>query len=239
MEPVEEPQLTPALIAERHARLMARLREAAERADRDPDGFRVVAITKAHSIVALRAAWEAGLRSFGENRVQEAEPKVDALPDADWHFVGRLQSNKARRALARFATIHSVDSPDLLQRLERLAHDGGHHPRLLLQVNLTGEESQAGLDPAELGRAELLEALGRLEHARVVGLMTIGPFGAPADQSRATFGRLRELRDQIRGATGLALPELSMGMTADAEAAVAEGATLVRIGTAIFGPRPD
>jgi hypothetical protein len=243
VEPIVEPPLTAALIRDRHDRLVARLRAAAEKAGRDPEGFRVLAVTKGFGVQAVRAAREAGLGSFGENRVQEALPKVAALPDADWHLVGRLQSNKVRPALAAFGTIHSVDSLDLLRRIERIAHDDDRRARLLLQVNLSGEPARAGFDTEWFAtqsgrRGELAAALSEARHAPVIGLMTMAREGVPEQESRATFGRLRRLRDALREASGLALPELSMGMTADADAAVAEGATLVRIGTAIFGPRP-
>lgn len=242
MQPIAEPELTSQLIADRYGRLLDRLRAAAIAGAGDPDRFRVVAITKTHPPSVLQAAWSAGLRSFGENRVQEAELKVDALPEADWHFVGRLQSNKARRAAALFGTIHSVDSLDLLRRIERVAHDDGRRTQLLLQVNLTGEPQKAGFDPEWLANESvtggaLINELRALRHARVVGLMTIGRYGAERDEARAIFRRLRSLRDDLATASGMDLPELSMGMTADAEIAVAEGATLVRVGTAIFGPR--
>jgi PLP dependent protein len=194
-----------------------------------------VAVTKGHPIELVRSARAAGLTRFGENRIQEAEPKIEALPDAEWHLVGHLQSNKARRAVARFGTIHSIDSVALLRRVAGLAHDSAHRPRLLLQVNVSGEDTKSGLDPNELGAPDLVSAA---REASVVGLMTIAPMGASADEARSVFRRLRELRDQLRETTGLEMPELSMGMTADAEAAAAEGATLIRIGTAIFGPRP-
>jgi pyridoxal phosphate enzyme (YggS family) len=244
MLPIEEPAITPELIRSRADALMGRLRRAAEAAGRDTGGFRLVAVTKGFGIAVLRTAWQAGLRSFGENRVQEAIPKVETLPDADWHLVGRLQSNKARPAIARFGTIHSVDSIDLLQRLERIAHDEGRHPRLLVQINVTGEPTKAGFALEWFRReasvrGELANAIAGLRHAIPVGLMTIGPPGVPQAESRAAFGTLRRLRDALQEGSGVALPELSMGMTADADAAVAEGATLVRVGTALFGPRPD
>jgi hypothetical protein len=243
MEPIVEPTLTPELIRDRHARLVARLRAVAEEAGQDPDGFRVLAVTKGFGLRLLRAAREAGLAAFGENRVQEALPKVAALPDVEWHLVGRLQSNKVRPALAAFGTIHSVDSLELLRRIERIAHDDDSRERLLLQVNLSGEAAKGGFDAdwfaAEAGRpGELSAALAEVRHAPVVGLMTMARDGAPVPEARATFGRLRVLRDALQETSGIRLPELSMGMTADADAAVAEGATLVRIGTALFGPRP-
>jgi pyridoxal phosphate enzyme (YggS family) len=222
-------------IRERHDRWLARLREAAAANGYDPDRLRIVAVTKGHPLAVVQAAIDAGLTRFGENRVQEAEPKVAALPGADWHLVGHLQSNKARRAVTQFGTIHSIDSVDLLRRVAAIAAEENRAPRLLLQVNVSGEGSKSGIAP------EAFDAPGLVGAAReegIVGLMTIAPMGASVDEARSVFRRLRELRDQLRDATGLALPELSMGMTADAEAAAAEGATLVRIGTAIFGPRP-
>jgi PLP dependent protein len=241
VQPIEEPELTPPLIRARYERLVDRLRQAATRAARDPAEVRIVAVTKGFGLPVVQAARAAGMSVFGENRVQEAEPKVSAMPDADWHLIGHLQSNKARRALALFATIHSVDSLELLARLERIAHDEGLHPRLLLQVNLSGEPQQSGFAPAELASnaPDLLGALADVHAVRVAGLMTIARYGAPDREARATFAALRDLRERLQHASGIALPELSMGMTADAEAAVAEGATLVRVGTAIFGPRPS
>jgi PLP dependent protein len=242
MLPIDEPELSAALIHARSDAVASHLATAAERAGRDPRGFRIVAVTKGFGVGVVRAGWEAGLRTFGENRVQEALPKVEAFPDAEWHLVGRLQANKVRPAVGAFGTIHSVDSLDLVRRIERIAHDDGRRPRLLLQVNVSADAAKAGFEAgwfaAESARpGELAAALAELRHAAVVGLMTIGPEGAAESDARAVFARLRELRDALQQASGLPLPELSMGMTADAAAAVAEGATLVRIGTAIFGPR--
>ena len=242
MQPIEEPPLTPGLIRSRAEALTARLASAAQRAARDPTGFRLVAVTKGFGLPVVRAALEAGLTILGENRVQEAEPKVQALPDAEWHLVGRLQSNKARRALALFAVIHSVDSLELLARLDRLAHDDGRRPALLLQVNLSGEGAKAGFDAAWFGeqasrRGELASMLAELRHARVTGLMTIARAGADPAEQRATFAGLRDLRDRLREVAGMELPELSMGMTNDYVLAIEEGATLVRVGRAIFGER--
>ena len=201
-----------------------------------------MAVTKGFELSAVRAARAAGLTVFGENRVQEAVPKVEALPAAEWHMIGRLQSNKVRHALELFGAIHSVESLDLLRRIERIAHDDGHHPRLLLQVDTSAAGGRVGFS-ADWFEAQVRDATGELvrtlqevQAARVIGLMTMAPIdGTPA---RGHFAVLRQLRDALQSSTGLPLPELSMGMTADAEDAVAEGATLVRIGTAIFGPRP-
>lgn len=219
------------LIRARHERLLERLRRAAEAGGHDPDRLRIVGVTKTHPASLARAAWAAGIIRLGESRVQEAEPKIDAVPEAEWHFIGRLQSNKARRAVRRFAAIHSIDSPELLERVDGLASEEGTAPQVLLQVNVSGEASKAGIPPGALPAVTVPQA------AALVGLMTIAPMGATDAEARAVFGRLRELRDQLEQRIGHALPELSMGMSADAEAAAAEGATLVRIGTLLFGPR--
>jgi len=228
---VSEPPTVEQILA-RQQGVTARLRAAAERAGRDPDGFRIVAVTKGFGIEVARAALEAGLTRLGENRVQEALPKIQALPAAEWHLVGRLQRNKARKAVGAFAMIHSVDSLALLRRLDADATQAGLAPRLLLEVNVSGEPTKAGLAP------EQLEEMDAPPNDRVVGLMTMARHDADAEEQRRTFAALRLLRDRLQERTGLSLPELSMGMSGDAEAAVAEGATLVRIGTALFGPRP-
>ena len=222
---------SPEDIRERHALLLGRLRDVTEAHGHPPDRLRIVGITKTHPLGVVRAAIDAGLTILGESRVQEAEPKIAATPEAEWHLVGRLQSNKARRAVRAFAVIHSVDSSELLRRLDELAAEEGRPLRLLLQVNVSGEAAKAGHAPDDLARVEPPRA------AALVGLMTIAPMGVAPDAARAIFRRLRELRDGLEDRIGQALPELSMGMSADAEAAAAEGATLVRIGTALFGPR--
>lgn len=228
---VSEPP-TAERIAARHARLSAGLQAAAERAGRDPEAFRIVAVTKGFGVEVARAALHAGLRALGENRVQEALPKIEALPEAEWHLVGRLQRNKVRKAVSAFAVIHSVDSVELLRHLGDDATRAGLAPRLLLQVNVSGEATKAGFAPERLG--EVMPALSN----RVVGLMTMARHDADEAEQRLTFATLRRLRDDLEQRAGIGLPELSMGMSGDAEAAVAEGATLLRIGTALFGPRP-
>ena len=222
-------------IAKRRDALLGRLRAAAEAAGRDPDGFRIVAVTKTFPTEVCRAAFDAGLTALAENRVQEALPKIAALPEAEWHLVGHLQSNKVRRAVASFATMHSVDSVDLLRRIDAAAHDLVRRPRLLLQVNVSGEPTKSGFAPPAVLQPDTVDALAGTRNVDVVGLMTIGPQHA---DPRPGFAGLRRLRDALQDKLGRPLPELSMGMSADAEAGVAEGATLVRIGTALFGPRP-
>jgi len=219
-------------IRERHDRLVGRLRAVAAANGQDPHRLRIVAVTKGWPLEVVRAALDAGLTMLGESRVQEAEPKIAAMPGAEWHLVGRLQSNKARRAARLFEVIHSVDSGALMDRLSGIAHDEGGRPRLLLQVNVTGEAAKAGLAPEDA--LAMAPALARVP---LIGLMTIARMGATDEEARRTFRRLRELRDRLAQASGIGLEELSMGMSADAEAAAAEGATLVRIGTALFGPR--
>jgi pyridoxal phosphate enzyme (YggS family) len=243
MLPVDEPPLTTDLIRSRHAALLRRLRAAAEAAGRDPEAVRLVAVTKGFGTAVIREATAAGLSRFGENRVQDAIPKMNAAPDAEWHLVGHLQANKARPALRAFAAIHSVDSLELLARLDRIAAEESVSPAVLLQVNVTAEGTKAGFaldwfEEASGRPGPLSTAIAGLAAVQLAGLMTIGPAGGLPEESRGAFGTLRRLRDELQQLTGQPLPELSMGMTADADAAVAEGATLVRVGTAIFGPRP-
>lgn len=232
-----------AAIRERYAEVRRRIEVAADLARRDPGAIKVVAVTKGFGIDVVRAAAAAGLGEFGENRVQEAEPKIAALPDVSWHLVGHLQSNKARRAVAAFEVIQSVDSIDLLDRLEEVADELDVARAALLQVNITGAARQHGFDAAwfEAATADgrIAAALGTSpRRVGVTGLMGIGPFTTNPDESRASFTRLRELRDRLQDAAGLPLPQLSMGMTTDFELAIEEGATMVRIGTALFGERP-
>ncbi len=219
-------------IADRHARLLSRLREVAAANGHDPDRLRIVGITKGQPVEVVRGAVRAGLTILGENRVQEAEPKITAEPNVEWHLVGHLQSNKARRAVQGFDAIHSIDDIELMQRVAGIARQEHRSPTLMLQVNVSGEASKSGMTPdAALAAAPVLGEAG------VRGLMTIAPMGASVTEARAIFGALRELRERLEQVAGMGLPELSMGMTADAEAAAAEGATLVRIGTGLFGPR--
>ncbi len=215
----------------RHDRLLRRLREVADAHGHDPGRLRIVGVTKEHPLEVVAAAVDAGLTRLGESRVQEAEPKTAAFPAIEWHFIGRLQSNKARRAVRSFPVIHSIDSPELLQRVDRIADEEGRRPQVLLEVNVSGEATKAGLRPEDL------DEISAPAVAELVGLMTIARFGASEEEARAVFARLRALRDRLQQRVGRELPELSMGMSADAEAAAAEGATYVRIGTALFGPR--
>jgi hypothetical protein len=224
-------------IAKNLEEVRARLSAAARRAGRDPGAVRLVAVSKTVPVELLRQALTAGQKIFGENYLQEAQRKVAALgPGVSWHFVGHLQTNKAKGAVALFELIHSVDRLRLAQALNEAAAKIGKVQDILLQVNLAGEESKSGAAPAAV--PGLIEQIRLLPHLRLQGLMTMPPFFDDPEAARPFFQALRELRDRLEQ-NGLGpLPELSMGMTGDFEVAVAEGATLVRIGTAIFGPRP-
>lgn len=232
-----------AALAVRWDAVQARIAAAAASAGRDPAAIRVVAVTKGFGVEVVRAAVAIGLQTFGENRVQEAEPKIAVAPDAEWHLVGHLQSNKARRAVAAFSAIDGVDSLPLLMRLDAVAAELRTAPVALLQVNLTEAIGQHGFAPMDLAAAgadsRLSAVLDALRHVSVAGLMGIGPFTTDPSASRAAFAALRRMRDQLERETGRPLPELSMGMSGDLEPAIAEGATQVRVGTALFGPRVD
>jgi pyridoxal phosphate enzyme (YggS family) len=186
----------------------------------------------------LVAAVAAGLTILGENRVQEAEPKVAAVPGATWHLVGPLQSNKARRAVALFDVVESVDSVDLARRLDRLAGElrPGSGLPVLLQVNIDADPAKAGFAPADLERS--LPELGELPGLELRGLMTVGRLVERAEDARPTFRALRELSERLRGGPAALGPDLSMGMSDDYEVAIEEGATIVRVGRALFGERP-
>ena len=224
------------------ARLSAvreRIDAAARSAGRDPSAVRLVAVSKTFPIELVRAAYDAGHRDFGENRVQEALQKIARSTDLSirWHLIGHLQTNKARKAASAFAMVQSVDSVELLQKLDAAAAEAERTLELLIQVDLAGEATKHGAAPAEVPR--LLEAAGACRAARVVGLMTLPPVPDTPEDSRSWFRRLRDLRDSWRtaGVPASMLRELSMGMSGDFEVAVQEGATLLRVGTAIFGSR--
>jgi PLP dependent protein len=226
------------VIADRVAAVRERIARAAERAARSPADVTLVAVSKTHPPEAVREAFAAGVRDFGENRVQEAEPKIGGTSDlagARWHLVGHLQSNKARRAATLFDVVQSLDSVVLGERLARAGVERGRAVRVLVQVDLAGEETKFGLPEAEL--LATLEALRGREGIRVEGLMVLPPFLDDPDAVRPFFRRLRALGERAAAAGLLAGRELSMGMSHDLEAAVEEGATIVRVGTAIFGER--
>jgi pyridoxal phosphate enzyme (YggS family) len=224
-------------IAEDLERVREQITQAAAKAGRAVNEIELVAITKTHPAEKVREAVEAGHTLFGESRVQEARAKIPELPsNLRWHFVGHLQKNKIRHALPLFELFHGVDSLALAQEIDRIAAEEGAHPRVLLEVNVAGEGSKFGFK-AETLRAEIgsLLALPRLS---IEGLMCIPPLAEEAEASRKFFGQLRELRNSLEKEFDVKFPHLSMGMTQDFSIAVEEGATLVRVGTAIFGERP-
>jgi hypothetical protein len=223
-------------VAENLERVRTQIAEAAKKAGRALEQIELVAISKTHEAEKVRAAFDAGQQLFGESRVQEARVKIPLLPSAArWHFVGRLQRNKVRHALPLFELFHSVDSLDLARDMNRIADEEGLRPRILLEVNVAGEGSKIGFAPEKL--RELIESLLELPRLTIEGLMTIPPLAPEAEASRKYFAKLRELRDEFAEQFQISLPQLSMGMTGDFTVAVEEGATLVRVGTAIFGQR--
>jgi hypothetical protein len=222
---------------EARAAVLERIAAACRRARRDPASVTLVAVSKTVAADAIRDALAAGLDVLGENRVQEAAAKVPLISGARWHLVGPLQANKARRAIELFDVIESVDSVGLAERIDRLVREPGPGARypILLQVNVDADPAKAGFDPTALAGA--VARIGELNALEVRGLMTIGRLVAEPEAARPTFRRLREVSEELR-ATGLPIgPELSMGMTDDFEVAVEEGATIVRVGRALFGER--
>lgn len=215
----------------------SRIAGAAETAGRDPADVTLISVSKTHPAEVVDAAVAAGADNLGENRVQEAQAKKPGVREARWHLIGPLQRNKARVALEIFDVIHTVDRPELADRLQFLLEKDwpGRSVDVLLEINVGDEPQKAGVAQAEAG--ELLESVVGCRQLKVCGLMAIPPFGAAAEASRPYFRALRELRDRLQDETGRPLPELSMGMSHDFEIAVAEGATMVRVGTAIFGAR--
>jgi pyridoxal phosphate enzyme (YggS family) len=226
-------------IGDRLTAVRERVAAAARAAGRDPSSVRLVAVSKTFPIDAIREAYAAGQRDFGENRVQEVLQKIASGTDLEirWHLLGHLQANKARKAAPAFATIHSVDTVDLLQKIDVAAAEAGRTPELLVQVDLAGEATKFGARPEEVPR--LFEAAASCRAARVTGLMTLPPVPESPEDARPWFVRLRGLRDQwlAAGVPASMLRELSMGMSADFEVAIQEGSTIVRVGTAIFGSR--
>ena len=223
-------------IAERWRRVVDRVGEAAVRCGRSPDDVRVCAVTKTVGPPEIREAVAAGAKRLGESRVQAAEPKIRELAAeglaVEWHMIGRLQRNKARRAVELFDAVQSVDSLPLASRLSALGVERGRPVAVLIEVLTSAEETKGGVSLAEA--PEVIAAARELPGIAVGGLMTMAPFTADEVAIRTSFASLRELRERLGGAA--ALPALSMGMTNDFEIAVEEGSTLVRVGTAIFGP---
>lgn len=226
-------------IKERLENVRARIRAAAERAGRQPDEIKLIAISKTHGVAIVREALAAGVTDLGENRVQEAESKINEIGrgEARWHLVGHLQTNKARRAVELFDVVHSVDSVALVEKLERLCVETERRELpVLVQLALAGEQTKSGVDSASL--PTLLDAFISCDRVRLVGLMTLPPFFEDPECTRPFFKALRDLRDQLKAQGHFHGPgELSMGMSHDFEVAIEEGATMVRVGTAIFGER--
>jgi hypothetical protein len=224
-------------LQENLTRIRSRIDQACERSGRQPDSVRLMAVSKNQPPERVAEAASAGLTLFGENRIQDAKVKIPLCPgQLEWHFIGHLQSNKSRDAVSLFQVVQGVDSLALAEELQKQALKQARSLPILLEVNVSGESSKFGWNPDRL-LAELMQlnALTRLE---VHGLMTIAPYAVDPEQVRPIFRRLRELRDRCTDLLGASLPVLSMGMSGDLEVAIEEGATLVRVGTALFGERP-
>ena len=215
-----------------------RIRAACDRAGRNPEDVEIVAVTKTHGADVVKEAWDAGLQIVGENKVQEAAwKKPSSVSGPQWHLIGHLQSNKVRHALELFDFIHSVDSVKLADRINFIADEIGASPRVLLEVNVSGEKSKSGMSPDAV-RPTIEHIASECPRITVEGFMTMAPFSENPEDARPYFRRLRELRDALQDSLGIGLPRLSMGMSGDYEVAVEEGATWVRLGTVLFGERP-
>jgi PLP dependent protein len=229
-------------IADNLVRVRERIEAAVRRTGRNPEEVSLMAVTKTFPPERIREAYAAGLRLFGENRVQEFAGKAEAVRDlagAEWHMIGHLQTNKTAKAAELFSAIDSVDSVRLAEKLDSAAENEAKRLPVLIEVNVGGETAKSGVDPDSGELEEILQAAPHLSHLQVRGLMTIPPFSEDPQRSRPYFRRLRELRDQIaaRQLPSVAMDVLSMGMSHDFEVAIEEGSTCVRIGTAIFGER--
>ena len=223
-------------LEKRLAAVLENVAAAARKAGRSADDIELVAVSKTHPPDAIREVADTGQVLFGESRVQEARAKIPLLPARlRWHFIGHLQKNKIRAALPWFELFHSVESLELAQQIQRIAEEEGQRPKVLLEVNVAGEATKFGFKPGRLEtQMEELVALDRLE---IAGLMAMAPLAPEAEHSRPYFVQLRELRERLERESGVGLPHLSMGMSGDYAVAVEEGATLVRVGSAIFGTR--
>jgi pyridoxal phosphate enzyme (YggS family) len=220
----------------RLADIERRIAAACARVGRDPASVNVLAVTKTLDPEVVQEAVAAGLSVFGESRVQEARQKIPQCPaNLHWHYIGHLQTNKARETVRLFEMIHAVDSLRLLEALDRVAQEEGRTLPVCLEVNVSGERSKYGMTPEEM--PAVLAKAAALFRVQIAGLMTIPPIAEDPEEARPFFRKLRELRDRWQGETGLPLAELSMGMSHDFEIAVEEGATWVRVGTLLFGPR--
>jgi len=231
-------------IAENLARVRERIDAAARRAGRRSEDIALMAVSKTFPAECIREAYDAGLRLFGENRVQEFAGKVDSLRDlrdGEWHLIGHLQTNKAAKAVELFAAVDSVDSLRLAQKLDASAKQLAKKIEVLIEINVGGEAAKSGVAPESRELEELLSAAAELEHLEFRGLMTVPPFTEDPQEARPYFRKLREFREQIaaRRLPAVDMTTLSMGMSHDFETAIEEGSTCVRVGTAIFGVRPS
>ena len=226
------------MIAENLAEVRERISQAIQKSGREPDSVRLITVSKQISVDRIEEARAAGAVVFGENKIQEAISKIEQMEAEGifWHFIGHLQKNKIKFLDERFDLIHSVDSFELAEKIAKHYHSENRVQRILLQVNVSGEAAKFGMEPKELEKQ--MAEFFQLQGIQVEGLMTIPPFDSDPENSRRHFSRLRELREQYEKQNGLPLNQLSMGMSNDFEVAIEEGATLVRVGTAIFGPRP-
>lgn len=221
---------------ERLAVIKNTIAEACAKSGRNPQDVEIIAVTKTHGPDAIRDAWHAGIGIMGENKVQEAAAKIPlCISGPSWHLIGHLQKNKIRHALALFSTIHSVDSQDLLDAIDRIACEESYSPEILLEVNVSGESSKFGIRPDALPAA--VEHALQCRRLTLSGFMTMAPFSPNPEDARPHFARLRSLRDAMEQRFSASFPNLSMGMSGDFAVAVEEGASWIRIGTALFGPR--
>lgn len=225
------------MIAENLATVQERVSQAVQKSGREPGSVRLVTVSKQVDIAQIGEARTAGSVIFGENKIQEAVPKIEQIGSQDitWHFIGHLQRNKVKFLDKHFDLIHSIDSLELAEKIAKQCQSENRVQRVLLQVNVSGETAKFGMEPDELEKQ--MDDFSRLQGIMIEGLMTIPPFHPDPENSRKHFSRLRELREQCEKQDGVLLHELSMGMSHDFEVAVEEGATLVRVGTAIFGSR--
>ncbi|MBI5155517.1 YggS family pyridoxal phosphate-dependent enzyme [Candidatus Poribacteria bacterium] len=220
-------------LADNLARVRERIAAAAKQAGRDPASITLVGVSKNRPADQTRQLFELGVRDFGENRVQEAQAKIPQMPAGPvWHLIGRLQTNKVKYLPGLVHAVHSVDRLEVAQALDTAFARHGLKVRVLLQVNVTGEEQKGGVEPS--GAEALLDQVRSLPALELEGLMTMAPYGAGPEGARRVFSQLRTLRDRLAGVSGMSLAHLSMGMSGDFEAAIHEGATLVRIGTALY-----
>lgn len=219
------------------AAVRERILSAAAKAGRNLDDIKLIAVSKTRPAEDVLTAAQAGVSDFGENRPQELAQKYDALPDAGWHLIGQLQRNKVKYIIDKACMIHSVDSIKLAEEIEKRAAAIDKVQDILIQVNVSGEESKSGINPSET--AEICRSISKLEHIRICGLMTISVKGASYQENIEIFARLKALAEETDalGISGVSMKELSMGMSADYEAAIAAGATMVRVGSGIFGAR--